>query len=132
MKIIVYDEENMKYLEGNVENIEVETNFIDYRDDKGMSHFIPYNNVYTIAAYNMSDTETIKLDETMMKRILKFNKDIEIKNIDKQIQHKKEKIEELDDFIQDKTKRIEKLKKFVEKLYELDIEQDDDEYCWEE
>ena len=66
--------------------------------------------------------ENIKLDDTLMRRIAKFNKEQEIKRLEHEIENKKERIKELDDILQDKEGRIEKLKEFVAIIYDIDLE----------
>ena len=63
-----------------------------------------------------------------MERIAKFNKEQEIRRLDEEIKEKKEKIKELDDILQDKDKRVEKLKEFVANIYNIDINDDEEDY----
>lgn len=62
-----------------------------------------------------------------MRRIAKFNKEIDIQKLDKKIKEKEAKIKELDDILQDREGRIDKLKKFVAELYDIDLSDEDDE-----
>lgn len=126
-KIILYDDENLMYLTGNLYNAEISQDFEACRSVTGETCVIPLSRTFkgTIAG---DETETIKLDETLMKRIAKYNKEAEIKKYDKIIEEKKEKIQELDDILQDKDKRVEKIKQFIANIYDLDIKDDDDYY----
>lgn len=114
-KIIMYDNENMVYLEGDVKNAEI-------------SHE-PFSGIKSTFIGNISnydETQTIQLDETLMKRIAKYNKIAEIKELEKIIEDKKTEIKELDDMLKDKDKRVQKLKEFVANLYDLDLTNYDD------
>ena len=63
-----------------------------------------------------------------MKRILKYNKEVEIEKLNNEIQNKKNKIKELDDKLKDKEKRWEKVKQYIANIYDLDLEED---YDWQ-
>ena len=68
-----------------------------------------------------------------MKRIAKFNKEIEIKKLDETIKNKQEKIKELDNLLQDKEKRWNKVKDYIKNIYNISLEDDyDDEEYWED
>lgn len=127
-KIILYDDENLMYLTGNLYNAEVKQDFITYSCVDGIGkRTIPTLKVFK-GTIEGDETETIKLDETLMKRIAKYNKEAEIKKYDKIIEEKKEKIQELDDILQDKDKRVEKIKQFIANIYDLDLADDEDYY----
>lgn len=72
--------------------------------------------------------DNIMLDETTMKRIAKYNKEVEVIRLDNAIKEKKNKIKELDDILQDKEGRVKKLKDFVAKIYDIDLDEDDEDY----
>lgn len=127
-KIIIYDDENMKYIVGYTGRYDISTNTIDY--------VIPYDRMVhnTVVGYTFNCDinvpkmfDNIKLDPTTMERIAKFNKEQEIRRLDEEINKKKEKIKELDDILQDKDKRVQKLKEFVANIYNIDVNDDDDE-----
>ena len=66
-----------------------------------------------------------------MKRILKYNKEVEIDELNKEIENKKKQIKELDDKLKDKEKRWEKVKQYIANIYDLDLEEDyDEDYDW--
>ena len=87
----------------------------------------PPTQLFRCTISNYEELENIKLDDTTMRRIAKFNKEIDIQKLDKKIKEKKEKIKELDDILHDREGRINKLKKFVAELYDIDLSDEDDE-----
>lgn len=111
MKIIVFDDDRMLYLEGEI--LEIKQNGM------GMNQECTIN---ASAAIN----EHIKLDPTTMIRILKYNKEKEIQSLDEMIEKKQNKIIELDDILNEKGKRAELVKNYISKIYEIDIENHDD------
>ena len=68
----------------------------------------------------------IELDPTTMKKIAKYNKEIELENINREIDSKKEELEYLEEKINDRVKRIKKLKELSDNVYSLDLDKD---YC---
>ena len=127
-KIILYDDENLMYFSGSLYNAEINQNVETYNTITGEIYTIPLAKTFS-GVIEGTETETIQLDETLMKRIAKYNKESEIKKYNQIIEKKKKKIKELDDILQDKEKRIEKLKEFVANIYDLDLEDDEyDEY----
>lgn len=128
-KIILYDDENLIYCTGNLYNTEINQDVQTCRSVTGETWTEPLVRKFE-GIIGGDETETMQLDETLMKRIAKYNKEAEIKKYDKIIKEKKKQIKELDDILQDKDKRIEKLKEFVANIYDLDLkdDEDDDEY----
>ncbi len=61
-------------------------------------------------------SDTIKLDDTLMKRIAKFNKEEEIKK--------------LENILEDREKIVEKIKEYIDNIYDIDI--NDDEYDYDD
>lgn len=131
-KIILYDDKNLMYLTGEIYNEEIHPQFIDFTSITDTERKRVYVNSKIIGEIYAKESETIKLDETLMKRIAKYNKEAEIKEYDKIIEEKKKKIEELDNILQDKEKRVEKIKQFIANIYDIDIYDDDDDYDYEE
>ena len=132
-KIILYDDKNLVYLTGEIYNEEIYPQFIDVTSITDTERKRAYVNSKIIGEIYAKESETIKLDETLMKRIAKYNKEAEIKGYDKIIEEKKKKIEELDNILQDKEKRVEKIKQFIANIYDIDIyDDDDDDYDYEE
>ena len=126
-KIILYDDENLVYLKGQLYNSEINQDYQSCRSITRETRTVPLEKTFT-GEIDGDETETIKLDETLMKRIAKYNKEAEIKKYDKIIKEKKKKIQELDNILQDKDKRVEKIKQFIANIYDLDLADDEDEY----
>ena len=125
--IIIYNKDEMYYTEGELTSMEVVPTIID-NPYGGVVSTRPYIKTYTTC--EDEPTEYIKLDDTTMKRILKYNKEIEIKKLNKEIEQKKAEIKELDNKLKDKEKRWEKVKKYIANIYDIDIKEDED--YWEE
>lgn len=129
--ILIYDNENIKYYSGILFSINFDNEFItsEYLNGRIDTTMFCVNLNATLGNYE--ELENIKLDDTTMKRIAKFNKCQEIKRLDEDIEKKQNKIKELDKFLQDKEKRIKKLKELVANIYEIDVNDDEeheDEY----
>lgn len=131
MNIIVYDDEVMKYFKGHLKDFDVICNHEIHRSIDGKMYCGNSISEYTFVANEVCESETIKLDDTMMKRIAKYNKEKEVMEIEEKILDKKAELEKLTDLIEDREKRVEKLKEFIANLYELDLEEDYDD-CWED
>lgn len=134
-KLIIYDDKNISYITGNIYEINVEPHYIEYSPNSWdiNKQYFETSKTYSVTTNNPINDETIKLDETLMKRIAKFNKEIEIKKLDETIKNKQEKIKELDDLIQDKEKRWKKVKDYIADIYNIDLKDDyDDEEYWED
>lgn len=132
-KLILYNDKEIYYITGDVYEWCVEPHYLEYDDGSGFKQYFETSKTYrvtttySVTTNNPVNEETIKLDETLMKRIAKYNKEVEIKKLDETIKQKKEKIKELDDILQDKDKRVQKIKQFVANIYNLDISDEDDE-----
>lgn len=136
-KILIYDDNEIHYIEADIIEFNIEQNYISYNDySKPSKKSIPTDRTYTFTTVNNFDTDTIKLDETLMKRIAKYNKEIGVQKLEEKIKEKQKEIKELDDILQDRTQRVKKLKEFVAKIYDIDLNEDDnDDYdydFWEE
>lgn len=132
-KLIIYDDKNISYITGNIYEINVEPHYLECARVDTYEKHVEISKTYSVTTNNPINDETIKLDETLMKRIAKFNKEIEIKKLDETIKNKQEKIKELDDLIQDKEKRWEKVKDYIKNIYNISLEDDyDDEEYWED
>lgn len=125
-KIILYDDKNLMYCTGSLYNAEINQEYKTCSSITGERWTVPLYKTFQ-GTIKGDETETIKLDETLMKRIAKYNKEAEIKKYDKIIEEKKKKIQELDDILQDKDKRIEKIKKFIANIYDLDLKDDEND-----
>lgn len=134
VNIIIYDDNNIHYDHGVVASFDstpeiASVSYLD--DDTATSVCLGTTVCYSIP--NCESTDTIQLDDTLMKRIAKFNKEQEIKQLDEIIKKKKETIKELDDNLTDKQKRWNKVKDFITNIYDLDLSDDyDDDYYDEE
>ena len=129
--ILVYNDEYMIYYDGVLASFSKEP-LIDEVDEEYFKHSILVGTNIRFSVSNLEQHEIIKLDDTLMKRIAKFNKEVEIKKLDEIIKNKQEKIKELDDLLQDKEKRWDKVKKYIEDIYNIDLEDDyDDEEDWD-
>ncbi len=130
-RILIYDDENMQYRVGNMGDFDISVDapieITGWRDHE--RKFIqPLTQLFRCTISNYEELENIKLDDTTMRRIAKFNKETDIKKLDETIKEKQEKIKELDDVLQDKEGRINKLKKFVAGLYDIDLSDEDEDY----
>ena len=129
MKVIMYDDKNLEYFVGNYGRFDMETDIVEsYGISDLHRQFIPGCNLS--CSFSMNNTEkhdTIQLDETLMKRIAKYNKEQVCKNLDIEIAEKRKKIKELDDILTDRTGRVEKLKAFIRNIYNIDLYEDYDE-----
>lgn len=127
-KIILYNDDDIKYLTGTFVQGQITPNYIDCTTcSSNKKEYIRLNTEIAGTINDFKTSETIKLDETLMRRIAKYNKEQELKQIDEQIENKKQKLKELEDLIEDRDKRVKKLKEFVAKLYDLELE-DEEEY----
>lgn len=129
MNILIYDDKDIKYYDGVITSIGME-------GDIDSGHYITGEAYAYVRSYNINITvpslgehDNIKLDDTMMKRIAKFNKEEECKRLDALIEEKKEHIKELDNLLMDKEKRWNKVKEYIKNIYEIDPDDEwDDDY----
>ena len=130
-KIIIYDDENMQYIVGTVGNFGIDSGEpieITSPMDFERKYISPMYNFFQCEILNCEQLDNIMLDETTMKRIAKYNKEIEVKRLDNTIKEKQDKIKELDDILQDKEGRVKKLKAFVANIYNIDLDEYDEDY----
>ena len=124
-KIILYNDKDLLYFTGNINTYKVKENYIDVTTlaDTNINKIKLNTEIYgQVHGYQ---SQTIELDETLMKRIAKYNKEAEIKKYDEIIEDKQKKIKELDNILQDKEKRVDKIKEFIADIYDINIEEDD-------
>lgn len=126
--ILIYDSENMIYLAGFYGSLDISYETDDYTTLHDESIRIIDKTIFTCEIDGTKRLDNIKLDPTTMERIAKFNKEQEIRRLDEEINKKKEKIKELDDILKDKDKRVKKLKEFVANIYNIDINDDEEDY----
>lgn len=130
-KIIIYDDENILYTVGTVGNFEINSGEpieITAPKDFERQYIPPMYNYFECEIQNCEQLDNIMLDETTMKRIAKYNKEVEVKSLDNIIKEKKNKIKELDDILQDKEGRVKKLKEFVANIYNIVLDEDYEDY----
>ena len=133
VNILIYDDKNINYYEGVLASFDIHNDWDISRSITGNTYETLRGKNINFYVPNLEQFDTIKLDDTLMRRIEKFNKEIEIKKLDKKIEDKKAKIKELDNLLQDKEKRWDKVKKYIEDIYNIDLEDDyDDEEYWED
>lgn len=124
VKVIVYDDENIKYLTGYMGDFRYEPICVN-------GEITPITVRQSFDITDINKTDTIQLGETLMKRIAKYNKEKECQQLDEKIKEKKAKIKELDDILTDRVGRVEKLKEFIAKIYDIDLYDDDEDDDWE-
>jgi hypothetical protein len=128
-KILIYDDENIKYITGYVGYVDVScepecVNFID-----GHSTYIrPLSSDFRCSISDYDELNNIELDETTMKRIAKYNKEQECKRLDKEIEEKKKRIQLLEGVLEDREKRVDMLKKYIANIFDIEIKEDEDDY----
>ena len=129
-KVLIYDDENIKYIVGDLATFDHEPQ-IEYYDLEGHKEAIPIRTICNFALDESKLLDNIMLDETTMKRIAKYNKEVEVTRLDNTIKEKQDKIKELDNILQDKEGRVKKLKEFVANIYNIDLDEDDEDYDWD-
>ena len=112
--ILIYNPNTMTYVTGHLDSYEYRCGICG---DSNLQFSIS----------NIEKLESIELDSTTMKRIAKYNKETECKKLDTEIKKQKEKIKELDDKLKDKEKRWKKVKNYIANIYEIDIDDYEEE-----
>ena len=130
LKIIIYNDEELHYMKGYLLGMECTPNCIKYDNGYEEKSYVGGMD-YTFGANCEPDQETIQLDPTLMKRIAKYNKEKEIEKLDEKIKRKQKKIKELEDKIEDREKRWKKVQEYVTKIYEIDLDDYEDEEEWQ-
>lgn len=132
-KILIYDDENIRYITGYCGFVDVscEPERVNYIINGHSTYIKPLSSSFSCSISSFEELNNIELDETTMKRIAKYNKEVDIKKLDEKIKQKKEKIKELDDILTDKEKRVDMLKTYIANIFDIDIDEyDDDDYDW--
>lgn len=129
--ILIYNDKDIQYFHGVPMELGMETFCKKYDSGFGYRQAIPMNRLLTASIGNFEELENITLDDTTMKRIAKYNKEIDIKRLDKQIEEKKKQIYELDNVLQDREGRINKLKNFIKDIYKINLDKDEEDY-WDD
>lgn len=130
--ILIYDDENIVYYQGTYTYIESTSHCDSGHYIDGTSYNYVLNHDIHLVSPDLEQLDNIKLDETTMKRIAKYNKQRECQRLDKEINEKQERIKELDDLLQDKEKRWNKVKDYIKNIYEISLDEDYDDEDWEE
>ena len=130
--ILIYNDKDIQYFHGVPMEIGLDTDYIRYCNVDGYMEAFPTQCFLTASIKDFKELENITLDDTTMKRIAKFNKEVEIKELDKEIEEKRKQIDELDSILQDRECRVDRLKKFIKDIYNIDLEreEDDEYYNW--
>lgn len=123
VKVIVYDDKNIRYLTGYMGDYRYEPICVN-------DEITPITVRQSFDITDINKTDTIQLDETLMRIIAKYNKEKECQQLDEKIKEKKAKIKELDDILTDRVGRVKKLKEFIAKIYDIDLYDDEDD-DWE-
>lgn len=127
--VIIYNDEFINYRHAIPVSINSVPRFIEYDSNTlGCKQRDVISNTITMETGVYEELENIQLDPTLMKRIAVFNKEQECKRLDKEIEEKKEQIKELDNLLKDKEKRWQKVKEYIANIYELDIDNDYEDY----
>lgn len=135
-QVLIYDEDNMIYTTGVVNLLDIslpepiETTSITSLYRTYAPSFGP--TTIKIETYDLGSNDSIKLDPTMMKRIAKYNKEVEIKKLDEIIEKRKKEIEELNDILEDKSKRVDKIKKYIAEIYDISVDDEDEDYDYDD
>lgn len=120
--ILIYDENNIVYYNGLAISFgQTAINDRMYHLD-GSCQDIHLGWVMQTQISDLKCLDNIKLDDTIMKRIAKFNKEQECLRLDEKIKNKKEEIKRLDDLLQDKEQRWQKVRDYIAEIYDLNID----------
>ena len=128
VNVLIYDDEKLIYHNGVLASFNTTPNVIEYSyltNTNAKSICTGVDISYTLSNYE--EHEIIKLDDTLMKRIAKFNKEQEIAKLDEKIKSKKKTIKELENILEDREKRVEKIKQYIANIYDIDIVDEDEE-----
>ena len=125
-KVLIYNDNDISYIEGFLLNLEASSNVETVRDIDGTNRTTISSMNYNLLVSYPEQKDYIELDPTTMKRIAKYNKEVEIEKLNEEIKIKEKEIKELDNKLQDKEKRWEKVKKYIANIYDIDIKEDED------
>ena len=125
-KVLIYNDNDISYIEGFLLNLETNSNVETVRDIDGTNRTTISSINYNLLVSYPEQKDYIELDPTTMKRIAKYNKEVEIEKLNEEIKIKEKEIKELDNKLQDKEKRWEKVKKYIANIYDIDIKEDED------
>lgn len=130
LNILIYDDENFEYMTGELIGITKEPILMDCTSIRDfMQRYMPTGRANLwFEIQDCENKETIHFDDTLMKRIAKYNKEADIEKLDNDLKTKKKKIKELEEKIEDREQRWQKIQKFVANIYDLPLEDNEDDY----
>lgn len=131
--IIIYDKDNLIYYEGYGGYLGAAYDPIVYHsiEDGSIQHLPPRDYEFSCCVMDAKRKNYVDLDDTLMKRIAKYNKEVEIQKLDEEIETKKKHIEELDNILNDRNKRVNMLRKYIANIWNININEEDKE-DWDE
>lgn len=131
--IIIYDKDNLIYYEGYGGYLGAAYDPIVYRsiEDGSIQYLPPRDYEFSCCVMDAKRKNYVNLDDTLMKRIAKYNKEVEIQKLDEEIETKKKHIEELDDILNDRNKRVNMIRKYIANIWNIDVNEEDKE-DWDE
>lgn len=124
-RVIIYDDENIQYVVGNMATFEWKPEYMSMEGVDGARTTFDMGVTITLDIDDANCLENIKLDDTLMKRIAVYNKEAQCKRLDDEIRSKRKRIDEIETILEDRERRLIKLKEFVRHIYEIDIDGDD-------
>lgn len=100
------------------------TKFDITRLDDMTAHFTIIPNDYVTASFEVGES-VVRLDDTTMKRIAKYNLCKEFESLNKKIELAKEEINSLDKEMMEKKRKLDAMDKLVEMIWnDMDFEED--------
>ena len=126
MNVLIYNDKDIKYYHSVPTMIGFEPETISYESILDGPHSMVVAHNISIQTPSIEEYNNVELDDTLMKRIAKFNKEQECLRLDEEIKKKKQQIKEIEEVLNDRTKRLSKLKDFICDIYSIDIEEEDE------
>jgi len=129
VNVLVYDDKDLYYKTGLLVKIEYnQDELIDITTSRdNYKKVVPARRAYLqLEVNNFKENDCIKLNDTLMKRIAKYNKEVEVQKVEEKIKIKKKQLKELEEKIEDREQRWKKIQEFVANIYELPLEDDED------
>lgn len=131
--VIIYDKDNLIYVEGCGGYLGATADPIMYHsiEDGSIQYLPPRDYEFSCCVMDTKRKNYVDLDDTLMKRIAKYNKEVEIQKLDEEIETKKKHIEELDNILNDRNKRVNMLRKYIANIWNINVNEEDEE-DWDE
>lgn len=134
--VIIYDKDNLIYFEGCGGYLGAAPDFINSiqylsPEDDRIQYLPPRDYEFSCRVMDAKRKNYVDLDDTLMKRIAKYNKEVEIQKLDEDIETKKKHIEELDNILNDRNKRVNMLRKYIANIWNINVNEEDEE-DWDE